>query len=216
MTIQRLVSAAATCGLATIIAQAQVVEIPAAKEIKCSKAEVTCLAISPKGDKILVGLDHGAELYDLESGRRTHTFKFSEDESNVVYYCAFNPNGEYVVLTGYSGKREVWDVKTGEQDREIAPHNWIPDPRATKAMGLQASNSAFDRFYQQTEAGHGAVKAKAVKDGAVEFCDAEGNVMQKLVPPANKDQHHRAPCLFHEQWFITGTDDGRVLFYTVR
>lgn len=195
---------------------AQVVDVPAAKEIKCSKAEVTCIAISPKGDRILVGLDHGAELYDLESGRKLYTFQYSEDESNVVYYCAFNPNGEYIVLIGYTGKRQVWDVKTGKQDKEIAPHNWIPDPRATKALGLQASNSAFDRFYQQAEAAHGELKAKAVKDGVVEFSNAKGELVQKLVPPANKDQHHRAPCLFHEGWFITGTDEGRVLFYNVR
>lgn len=216
MTIARSLLATLPLGLASFFAQAQVVDVPATKEIKCSKAEVTCLAVSPKGDKILVGLDHGAELYDLESGRKLYTYQFSEDESNVVYYCAFNPNGEFVVLTGYSGKREVWDVKSGKQDKEIAPHNWIPDPRATKAMGLQASNSSFDRFYQQAEASHGSVKAKAVKDGVVEFSDAEGKVLQKLAPPANKDPHHRAPCLFHEQWFVTGTDDGRVLFYTVR
>lgn len=198
--------------------QAQVVAEPAAKEVKCSKAEVTYVAVSPKGDKLLVGLDHGAELFDLQTGKKLFTFPFSEDESNVVYYAAFNDNGEYVVLIGYSGKRQVYDVKTGRQEKDLYDHRWIPDPRATKAMGLQASNSAFDRYYQQGMAGKdGILTARSQKAGEVEFVDDEGAVMQTLKLGATvKDVHHRAPCLFHDASFITGTEDGRVLFYTLR
>lgn len=196
--------------------RAQVVAEEPARTIRCSKAEVSCLAISPKGDKILIGLDHGAEIYDLESGRKLFTLPFSEDESNVVYYCAFNDNGEFVVLIGYTGKRQVYDVKNGKQEKVLTPHKWIPDPRQTKSLGLQAGNSSFDRFYQQAMSAHHDITARAGVDGGIEFVDDEGTVLQTITQPTNKDPHHRAPCLFHEQWFITGTDDGRVLFYSLR
>ena len=198
--------------------QAQVVAEPAAREIKCSKAEVNHLTVSPKGDKLLVGLDHGAELFDLTTGKKLFTLPFSEDENQAVYYGAFNDNGEFVVLIGYTGKRQVYDVKNGKQVKELHEHRWIPDPRATKAMGLEATNSAFDRFYQQSMAGKdGVLTARSQKAGEVEFVDDEGTVMQTLkLGTTVKDVHHRAPCLFHESSFITGTEDGRVLFYTLR
>ncbi|MFT3884732.1 MAG: hypothetical protein QM724_04680 [Flavobacteriales bacterium] len=195
---------------------AQAVIEPAARTIKCDKAEVTCLALAPKGDRILVGTDKGAELRDITTGKRVSVFPFNEDGSTVVYHCAFNDNGEYVVLIGLTGKREVWGANTGKQDKMLYEHKWIPDAVRVKQLGLKMGNSSFDRFYQQLEAKHGDITAKADKDGVVVFTNAEGATIQTLKYPENKDQHHRAPCLFADKWFITGTDDGRVLFYDVR
>ena len=195
---------------------AQVIVEPPTQIIRCSKAQVTSLSVSPKGDKLLVGLDHGAELFDLESGKRLYTLPYSEDESTVVYHVAFNDNGEYVVLIGYTGKRQVYDVKTGKQEKVLTPHRWIPDPRQTKAMGLQAGNSSFDRFYQQLMTAHNDLTIRAAKDGAIEVVDDEGSVMQVIADPSNRDPHHRAPCLMHQGRFLTGTDDGRVLIYSLR
>ena len=53
------------------------------------------------------------------------------------------------------------------------------------------------------------------KYGSIVF-EKEGQVTWKLTYPETKDQHHRSPLLFWEEWFITGTDDGRVLFYALR
>ncbi|MBK6753268.1 MAG: hypothetical protein IPG69_06670 [Flavobacteriales bacterium] len=50
----------------------------------------------------------------------------------------------------------------------------------------------------------------------MEFSDVTGQVVQTLTFPENKDQHHKAPCLFMDGQFVTGTDDGRVLFYTLK
>lgn len=205
------------CSLALLLSvpvlYAQVVETPPARILRVSKAEVTALAISPKGDRLLVGLNKGAELYDLESGKRVHAFPYSEDGSTVVYHVGFNDNGEYVVLIGHSGKRTVWDAGKGAQEKVITPHRWIPDPRAVKAMGLDMKNSTFDRFYQQMELDLGGHVARAGKHGVVEFIDAEGGVTQRLEYPENKDQHHRAPLLAWDGHLLVGTDDGRVLFY---
>ncbi len=206
----------AAVAAAPFLAQAQVIEPTPHKTIKTAKAEVVSLAMAPKGDRVLVGMDKGAELYDLESGKKIHSFSFKEDDGTAVYHAAFNDNGEYVVLVGHTGKRQVYDVKSGKQDKVLAPHRWIPDARAVKAMGLDMKNSSFDRFYQQSEVTHGGHTLRAVKDGAIEVVNEEGEVVQKLEFPENKDQHHRAPLLIHDDQLITGTDDGRVLFYRLQ
>lgn len=82
-------------------------------------------------------------------------------------------------------------------------------------MGLIGKNSNFDRFYQQSESTFGDYTVRTGKSGVIEFVDAENKVVQTIEFPENKDQHHRAPLLFWEEWFITGTDDGQVLFYTL-
>ena len=46
--------------------------------------------------------------------------------------------------------------------------------------------------------------------------DTEGKTVQRLEQPDNKDQHHVPPLLLWQQLLLTGTDDGRVLFYTLR
>lgn len=195
---------------------AQAVLEPPARTIQCTKAAVTCLAMSPKGDQLLVGLDDGADLIDLTTGRRRYHLDFQEDGSTAVYHAIFNDNGEYVMLAGFTGKRRVFDVKNGEQDRNLAPFKWLPTAAALKVLGLKTGNTPFDRYYQQQEARHGEITAKADRDGAVVFTGADGAAVQTLRFPGNKDVHHRAPCLFHAGAFITGTDNGRVLFYTLR
>jgi len=211
----RTTTVAAAFALAGVL-QAQAVLEPAARTLQCTKAEVTCLAVSPKGDRLLVGMDDGADLIDLNTGKRQYHFDFEEDGSTAVYHAIFNENGEYVMLAGFTGKRRVFDVKTGQQDRNIAPYKWLPNSLALKALGLKTGNSPFDRYYQQAEASHGEFTAKADKDGAVVFTRKDGAAVQTLRFPENKDTHHRAPCLFHDGSFITGTDNGRVLFYTLR
>ncbi|MBK7084998.1 MAG: hypothetical protein IPH53_10170 [Flavobacteriales bacterium] len=197
-------------------AQAQVVVEPAALTMRLAKCEVTCLALAPKGDRILIGTDKGAELWDIQSAKKVQTFVYNEDGSSTVYHAAFNENGEYVVLIGHSGKRVVGDVKNGKMDRVLNTYTWLPDPRAVKAMGFDMKNSTFDRFYQQLQAKHGDITARSGAKGIVEFSDVTGQVVQTLTFPENKDQHHKAPCLFMDGQFVTGTDDGRVLFYTLK
>lgn len=197
-------------------AMAQAVATPAERTIRTAKAEVVSFAVAPKGDRLLVGLGKGAELIDLETGKKVFAFPYNEDGGTAVYHVAFNDNGEYAVLIGHSGKRVVWDLRTGKQEPTLAQHRWVPDPRAVKAMGLDMSNSTFDRFYQQAEVTHNGHTLRSVKHGLVEVVDGEGRVVQKLEQPENKDQHHRAPLLLWEQWLLVGTDDGRVLFYALR
>lgn len=196
-------------------ATAQVVTTPAERTLRASKAEVVSLAIAPKGDRLLVGLNKGAEVIDLETGKKVFALPYNEDGGTAAYYAAFNDNGEYAVLIGHSGKRVVYSMKDGKPQPSLQQHRWVPDPRATKAMGLEMANSTFDRFYQQAELKHGGHTLRAVKDGAVEVVSDDGKVLQRLEFPENKDQHHRAPLLIWQGKLLVGTDDGRVLFYAL-
>lgn len=198
-------------------ADAQAVLEPVARTIQCEKAEVIFLAVAPKGDRLLVGTTKGAEVMDLESGKRVFHLEFMEDNSEAVYYALFNDNGEYVMLAGFTGKREIWDMKTGKKEGgNLANFPWMPNSLAMKKLNLKVGNSPFDRFYQQESAQRGDLTAKADKNGTIGFIGKDGASVQTLVYPENKDQQHRSPCLFHGTWFITGTDSGKVLFYTLR
>ena len=193
--------------------EAQFVASEPDRTLNTGKEQVTALAMAPRGDRMLVGTTKGAALFDIESGKKVQDFPFKEDDNSTVWHASFNDNGEFVLLIGYTGKREVWDVKSGKIDKMLNKHGWIPDPRQVKAMGLNMGNSDFDRFYQQTEAVLGEVRAVAQKNGAVQFITSSDQALQQIEFPQNKDQHHRAPCMFSDTHFITGTDDGRVLFY---
>ncbi|HQW06547.1 MAG TPA: hypothetical protein PLV08_00070 [Flavobacteriales bacterium] len=183
------------------------------RTIRTGKNEVTALAVSPKGDHVLVGLADGAVYCNIESGKKVFAFPYSEDKGTAVYHVGSNDNGEYAVLIGHSGKRTVWNLVTGKQEKVLAAHRWVPDPRAVKAMGLNMSNSTFDRFYQQREVMLGDVTVRAAKNGSVEFVDAEGKVQRTIDYPANKDQHHLAPLLLWDAYLLVGADNGDVYFY---
>lgn len=212
MTLRSLPFAILACIPALL--SAQVSESPS-RTIRTGKAEVTALAIAPKGDHVLVGLNNGAVLHHIESGKKVYGLTYSEDGGTAVYHVGFNENGEFAVLIGHSGKRTVWSMTTGKQDKVINPHRWIPDPRAVKAMGLDMSNSTFDRFYQQKEVKIGDVLVRSVKNGSVEFVGPDGKVARTITFPDNKDQHHLAPLLLWEKQLLVGTDNGNVLFYDV-
>lgn len=190
---------------------AQVSEQPS-QTLRSGKDEVTSLAVSPKGDHVLVGTSNGAVYLNMESGKKVYSFPYEEDKGTAVYYTGFNDNGEYAVLIGYSGKRTVWNIITGKPEKVMTAHRWVPDPRAVKAMGLDMSNSTFDRFYQQTEAQFGDLRVRAGKNGIVEFVDAEGKV-QRTITLANKDVHHMAPLLISGKHLLIGADNGDVLVY---
>ena len=202
-------------------ASAQAVLEPVTRTMQCEKAEVLFLTVAPKGDRILVGTSKGADVMDLVSGKRVFHLDFVEDNSASVYYAMFNDNGEYVMLAGFTGKREIWDMKNGTKEGgNLANFAWMPNSLAMKKLNLKVGNSPFDRFYQQETAELkgllGEITAKADKNGAVVFMGKDGAAVQTLLFPENKDQQHRSPCLFNGNEFITGTDVGKVLFYTLR
>lgn len=199
-----------------LIANAQAVLGPPAKTIKITKEKVNCILLSPRGDQLLIGTSDGADLIDIATGKRVHHFPFMEDQLPEVWHAQFNDNGEWLMLAGFTGKRQVWNSATGKMEDELGKVKWMPNSLAMKALGLKVGNSTYDRYYQQETATHGELKAKADKNGTVIFTDKNGAEVQRLLFPNNKDVHYRAPCVFTDTQFITGTDDGRVIIYGLR
>lgn len=207
----------AVAATAAFVLHAQAVLEPVARTVQTDRTEVLFLAVAPKGDRLLVGTAKGADVVDIESGKRVFHLAFAEDDDEHVWYAQFNDNGEYVMLAGFTGKREIWDMKTGKKEGgNLSNFPWMPNSLAMKKLNLKVGNSPFDRYYQQETAQHGDITAKADKNGTVVFTGKDAAAIQTLLFPENKDQHHRAPCLFHDGRFVTGTDNGKVLFYTLR
>lgn len=214
--MKSLLALVSAFAFATLL-HAQAVLEPVARTLQNDKREVLFLAVAPKGDRLLVGTSKGADLLDIESGKRVFHLAFMQDDDENVWYAQFNDNGEYVMLAGFTGKREIWDMKTGKKEGgNLSNFSWMPNSLAMKKLNLKVGNSPFDRYYQQELAQHGDIAARADKNGTVEFTGKDGASIQTLMFPENKDQHHRAPCLFHDGRFITGTDNGKILFYMLR
>jgi len=153
--------------VAAVVLHAQAVLEPVTRTVRSEKSEVLFLAMAPKGDRLLVGTAKGADVVDIESGKRVFHLAFEEDGSQHVWYAQFNDNGEYVMLAGFTGKREIWDMKTGKKEGgDLSNFAWMPNSLAMKKLNLKVGNSPFDRFYQQETAQHGDITAKADKDGA--------------------------------------------------
>lgn len=184
------------------------------RALRTAKQQVVALAVAPKGDRVLIGTDKGAELVDLEKGKRLQQFAYEADGATTVYHASFNANGEKVVLIGHSGKRRVWNLTTAEEEKVLRENLWIPEATAVRAMGLDMKNSSFDRFYQQTEAKHGELTFRAAENGAVQVLRGD-KLVSTITVAENKDRLYRAPVLVSDGQLLVGTDDGRVLFYTL-
>lgn len=185
-----------------------------ARTIRTAKQQVVALAVAPKGDRLLVGTDKGGELLDLEKGKRLQQFAYEADGATTVYHASFNTNGEKVVLIGHSGKRRVWNLTTGEEEKVLRENLWIPEATTVRAMGLDMKNSSFDRFYQQTEAQHGELTFRAAENGTVQVLRGD-KLVSTITVAENKDRLYRPPVLVFDGQLLVGTDDGRVLFYTL-
>lgn len=163
---------------------AQAVLEPVTRTMQCEKAEVLFLTVAPKGDRhtgrhFQGGRCDGPRLWQacLPSG-------LHEDNSPAVYYALFNDNGEYVMLAGFTGKREIWDMKKGgKEGGNLSNFSWMPNSLAMKKQNLKIGNSPFDRFYQQESAQNGDITAKADKNGVISFIGKDGASVQTLLFP---------------------------------
>ena len=107
-TMRTIISLAASLLASALSAQALLE--PPDKTVKVSKEKVNCIHISPRGDQAIVGTSDGADLIDINTGKLVHHFKFMEDQQSEVWHAQFNDNGEWVMLAGFTGKRQVWNL----------------------------------------------------------------------------------------------------------
>jgi len=207
-----------------LLTSAQIVISPPYMTLKCAKSNVMAVSISPKGNVIGIGLSEYAELWDIDKEKKLFVLKH-ETPGGVKAAChiSFSPNGEYVATVDFKGKRKVWSVKKGAEDKYLKNHiEWLPEPDFVKnTLGLKMANSGFDQFYTQKEADHPKDKdivAKSTKTSTVEFHNtADGAIEQELTFPNTKNRLHLYPVYFDDYGdiFITGSDQGEVYFYKI-
>lgn len=220
----RTIFGSAIIFLSTYLAPAQVVESKAFMTLKCAKSPVMCMAVSPKGNVMAIGLGEYAELWDIDRGKRLHLLKH-ETPGGVrsVCYVSFNPDGEFVCTVDYKGKRKVWAVSSGKEDKYLKNHNeWMPAPNFVKnELGLKMSNTAFNRYYVMRQSQHPNDKdivARSSKKSSVLFENtADRSIEQELAFPGTKDRLHLFPVYFAPdgELFVTGNDVGAVFLYRV-
>ena len=200
-------------------AQAQVVSSEPTKTIKGLKSRVTYIQYTPKEDKVVAGFETYAAAFDLGKGKKTATFEHDYNGVKAVYYCAFDGNGDHLLTIDAKGKKRFWEMASGKLAKVNAKNNFGPDPREIIALGLKSGNSESDYFYTQKEVDLPGkkVKAKAGKRGVISFVNTEtGDVLQKITLP-NSDPFHMPPCYISPDgaYFVTGTDKGELLFYSI-
>lgn len=191
------------------------------KEIKGLKDNVICIAVSPKGDKMVVGFSEYAALFDLNKGKKIHVFKHAEGGATSVNYVDFSPNGEFVITVGLNGKRQIWRVEDGKEEIDLGKHHdWLLEPKFIKEkLGLKVGNSEFDTYYCQKNAMVPGtnIYAYAMKGGVVKFKDnSTEKELKEIKLECNKNILHYPPVYFFgpKKLFITGDDNGTIFVYT--
>ncbi len=207
--------------ICAFLSQAQVEGLKLKQTInKGPKLGVLSVAVSAQGDKIAVGYTDGAALFDAKSGKKIHIFKHEVDGSKNVNWIGFSPNGEFVCTVGVTGKRKIWLVKSGKEDKYLPPHkDWMPTPKHVKEeLGLKMTNSKFDIKYTQKNAWLKGTRVYgyALKAGVIKFMDGDTErELKEIKLTCEKNVLHYAPVYFFpdKKWFVTGNDVGEVYIY---
>lgn len=195
--------------------QAQVVAEEPADEFKC-KAEVYFIGMTATEDKLVVGTDDGAQVFDMNSGKKLHDLVFEDNrDDKAVFYIAFDETGRYCAGIGRFGHRVAWDLETGEEVTKNNDMHWLPTAQDVKGMGLTTKNKETDYPLMQrvaTVPGNDDVTATA-KSGKIEFASAE---QEKVIQTLKFDSSLTPVVLFSGEYLITGCDDGTIGFYTIQ
>jgi WD40 repeat protein/serine/threonine protein kinase/DNA-binding XRE family transcriptional regulator len=78
------------------------------------------LAVSPDGQKLLSGAEHGPVfLWDIATGEIIHKL---EEHTNNIGDVAFSPNGNLFVSASEDYTTIIWDAETGEKIHTLGEH----------------------------------------------------------------------------------------------
>jgi WD40 repeat protein len=202
--------------------KAQIVEATPVRTIKGLKSRVTHFSMNPSEDRLIVGFGEYAAIYDYSKGKKLYTFEHDYNGQTSVYYTEYHPEMDYVVTVDLKGKKRFWNATNGKLAEQVrGSKDFGPDNRGVIAMGLTNGNVESRYFYTQAEIAipGSTVIAKATKKSSIQFIDTaqDNKVIQELKFPETKDNFHMYPCWITPdgKFFVTGSDTGEVLFYTL-
>jgi len=204
---------------AHIVTAQQIVDPEPSNTIKGLKERVTCIKVSPKGDRVLVGFGEFAALYDIDSGKKVAVFEHVMNSISAIYDVGFNDDGSLVYTIDLKGKVRYWEAENGKL-RMLGPTlAFSPDPREVIKLGLIKSNKANNYYYLQNEVElpGKSIAVKSIAGASIQFLDKDSKVVQEIKFVENKDRFHMPPVVVSPdgQWLITGTDRGEIRFYSL-
>jgi WD40 repeat protein len=82
--------------------------------LKCPFGNITCLAYSPDGNTLAIGIDHSIHLWEVRTGKLIRTIR---GEKTFLNCLAFSPDGKTLAGGTMNGKSTLWEVGTGKQIR---------------------------------------------------------------------------------------------------
>lgn len=156
------------------------------------------VAFSPDGQRLVVGDDGGATLWNLGTGNRISDLLASPAES--IRAAAISPDGKLVVTGGKGGRLDVWDGATGRSVGALRGHaRGISSIRVLRSNRILTSGEdgmvqlqAMDGSRQELHAATGkeadavavspdeAVLAAGSEEGAIHLWGSEGTAAGRL------------------------------------
>jgi WD40 repeat protein len=110
------------------------------------KAGVWAVALSPDGQKALVGQQNDMTLWEVGTGRLLRRF---EAHPSAVRCIAFSPDGRRALTGCYDQKARLWDLETGKELRKFEGHTasvmslaYSPDGKYGLTSGAQNDHTS--------------------------------------------------------------------------
>ncbi len=132
---------------------------------------VNCLAFSPDGQRIAVGLQgkttlmkERVRIWDVITGRQLKTLKHQSEVRTVAFY----PDGKRLITYGY--KVRVWDIQTGQQlaeftDARVDGWNRFAFSADGRWFAGTSTMSNFDRGWHIYDARNGQEVTALIQPG---------------------------------------------------
>jgi serine/threonine protein kinase len=118
------------------------IQVAAPRTLFGSTASVETVAFSPDGRTLASGDGDEAELWNVDSGQRTYTFK---GHSAWMLSIAFRPGFRPLAIGSVDNTIKLWDVPTGKLMRTLEGHSDAVQCVAFSAGGTKLASASSDR-----------------------------------------------------------------------
>src|SRR5262249_36458805 len=172
--------------------------------IPAGESGLTCLAISPSGDRLVAGAENGtAILWSTNTGQVLRALKVS---NSPVASVAFSSSERELAIA--AGKDlAIWSTRTGDWNARAETQT-----RTIRGQADRALDVAFSP--------NGSILAIGADDGTARLLDlASLKEISRLEIPRLPNRSNTVACVAFSpdsKWLATGLYDGRVLMWDVK